>query len=500
MGRLETLLFRLPLLVLASAAGCGGGTGPVDDTGPFAAEGAAAQVGRDASNRFEQLVDQDDADPVGKVIAELQDDPNVLSATHLTSSGVIMIEMTNGVGFGMSIADKGRPEWVPAGSTSPFLTAPIARPWRGSASRPSRGPLMSLEQLREQVDRAGLVCDPANFPQSKKACVVNGFQSEFQQNMTSVNASLTRAGFNPTPFALRNVADLVNLRTELGTCGVLYISSHGTMSQDLATGTRGTHIVTEIEVPSDPAARDQLSTSLTQSWPDGRAAVGMTSHKGKQYFTLSPYYFAAPDYPNTFVYADACNSADASGGATTLKEMVRLKGAGGFVGWEGPISTKVSNPAADQIFDALAPKVGNITGVTVSVNPPAPGPNQSYVVSATIAPAGAGIEVQLSVRGTDGFTRDETKTTNASGQVTFASIPGGASGVTDLVTVSAGGAQDSQAAVNAVGNNPTLQTVYKLKWSPADGSLSQYNSDFVSNFNLACNNANTVKTQSVVKF
>ncbi|HLB54426.1 MAG TPA: hypothetical protein VJK71_04910 [Gemmatimonadales bacterium] len=299
------------------------------------------------------------------------------------------------------------------------------------------------------------------------------------------------------------MADLAKLRDELGSCGVLYISSHGTISNELNVGAAGTHITTEIEVPSDPTARDQLSSSLFSSLGgDGKAAVGMTTHKGKSYFTLSPFFFAKADYPNTFVYADACNSADTNGGtATTLNEIVQAKGAGGFFGWKGPISTKVSNPAADQIFSAMAPKVASNSSVTLSINPPAPGPGQSYVVTATLSPAAAGVEMQLSVRGTDGFTRDQTLTTNAAGQVTFTSIPGGASGVTDKVTVSAGGAQDSNAAGNAINNDPTLSRVYKLPWSPADGSLSQFDKFTRSNdYNLACNNASVVKAEEVVKF
>ncbi len=491
-------------VAIAVLTACGGGTTEVNETTPEGQQRATAIQAQEMSTRWEQLAASSNSDPVGTLVAELQSNPDVLSVERFDLSGSIIVTRKSGSKFSLSVAEKNRTEWAVVTATPvlvPALAPPNPPPRSFTRHAVPRSELAGpVAILKPPGGCVGLACDPTNFPQSKKACIVTGFQSEFNQDLSSINASLTRAGFTLTAFPLKTVPDLVNLRDNLSSCGVLYIGSHGVFGANLA-GTNGSQVVTELELPSDQAAFDALRTSVFGSFTNATAELGMTGHKGKTYFTLGPEFFASATYQNTFVYADACDSDDQANPAANLRKAFRDHGAGGFMGWGGPISTKLSNPAANEIFNALAPSVANITGVTLTITPPAPGPGQSYVVSATISPPAAGVEMALSVRGTDGFTRDETKTTNASGQVTFSSIPGGASAVTDNVTVSAGGAKDSQTALTVLNNNPTLQTAYKLPWSPADGSISKLGIDTRNaDFNLACNNANVVKTQAVVKF
>lgn len=74
---------------------------------------------------------------------------------------------------------------------------------------------------------------------------------------------------------------------------------------------------------------------------------------------------------------------------------------------------------------------------SVSPNPPDPGPGQGVNVKAVVFPERAGELVDFLIVGSDGYSKSETNETDASGCAYFF-IPGGAEGVSDVVTVECG--------------------------------------------------------------
>jgi|GEM_PF-5047385 len=82
-------------------------------------------------------------------------------------------------------------------------------------------------------------------------------------------------------------------------------------------------------------------------------------------------------------------------------------------------------------YDGAA--VGDYSLLVVTT-PADPGPGESVLVTAQVNPADAGVAVTMSVTGTDGYSNSIETTTDASGQAVL-SIPGGAEGVVDTVTV-----------------------------------------------------------------
>ncbi len=76
----------------------------------------------------------------------------------------------------------------------------------------------------------------------------------------------------------------------------------------------------------------------------------------------------------------------------------------------------------------------DISFVTATPYPADPGPGQGVTVTATVIPIVAGCSISFHIIGTDGYSKSENKTTNASGQATFY-IPGGAANVFDKVTI-----------------------------------------------------------------
>ncbi|MBU1050630.1 hypothetical protein KKG90_11480 [Candidatus Bipolaricaulota bacterium] len=73
-----------------------------------------------------------------------------------------------------------------------------------------------------------------------------------------------------------------------------------------------------------------------------------------------------------------------------------------------------------------------IHSLMVWASPASPGPFQSVIVTAQIFPPEAGVLLEISMQGTDGYTTSTTAMTNAMGKV-FLHIPGASSGVVDDV-------------------------------------------------------------------
>lgn len=72
--------------------------------------------------------------------------------------------------------------------------------------------------------------------------------------------------------------------------------------------------------------------------------------------------------------------------------------------------------------------------LSVWASPADPAPGQGVTVHARISPQVSGVSIHFSMSGTDGWTQDETSSTDASGLATFY-IPGGSEGVRDNVII-----------------------------------------------------------------
>ncbi len=473
-------------VVLVLLAGCGGGgTGPGDD--PVAdQQAAAAERAAEASADFEQFVASGTPDPVGALVASLLADPNITTAERFDDGGTVIATTTDGVSFGVLVAEQNRSEWaqVSASAVPRILLSP----------QPAAGPI---------------TCDVANYPQSKKACVLQAPDFALLGG-EEIDTPLERAGFEIVPFSQvsfpTTAQDIVKLHQTMGTCGVLYISAHGGMNTNFESDQPTNHIVTEVEVDDKEQFFDALRV-LGPAFPGKfKQYFGEAAREGKTYLTLSPEFFASVQYPNTLVYINACSSAQPvpfpyqTAGQTPLMDAFRNNGAGAFLGWQKKMPTEIANPAANAFFAALAPKTSGIENVTLAA-PGNVGAGQSYTPSATISPAQQGVSVRLTVRGTDGFRRDETVTTNLGGTATFASIPGGAAGVIDSLTAVAGGADASQTAFNAAQGDPSLQGSWALPWFPGSVNIGALTLNARNaEFNLVCNNQKLTETVAVVKF
>jgi hypothetical protein len=481
---MKTLLKTCLTTILVAA--CGGGVG--SDLDPeTAAEVEAEDRAAEAAVDFQQLVTSGASDPIGALVASLQADPTLTDVQRHDSLGTVIATTTDGVPFAVLVAEMDRPEW------RPVTTQPPASPRLGGANLAG---WFGAGQANAEI-----ACTPANFPQSKKACLLRStLTAAGAVQDQGIDQSLQKAGFDIAPLTFpKKIQDVITLHQTLSTCGVLYIRAHGGAVKNLA-GVFGNHFATEV-TSATPEERELLKTTFGANAKQyfGKQA---SSRTGKTFLTLSPEFFGSVQYPNTLVFTNACGSANGLHGligGSVMKDAFRNHGAGAVMGWNGVVSADLAGKSATEFFAALAPKVV-VDAVNVTISPPNPTAGQAYIPSATISPAQPNVEVSLSVRGTDGFRRTATATTNASGTVIFASIPGGAGGVTDSITVAVGGANDSQTAQNIIKNSPTLQTQYGLPWYAVAVGVQSFAYEGNANFNLVCNNPKVTKTVAVVKF
>lgn len=448
-----------------------------DDQALYEEVSAAADLGRKASGDFEGYVKSGATDPIVALESNLRSNADVADVGLRKANSSLTATLRSKARANVFVAGKERREWAPATSTfATRITGPLL-PAQGSSIR----------------------CTGTTYPRVANACLVSGFTDSFGQRFDAIRTSLEQVGFTIEQFGLKSADDLTTLLGKLSGCGVLYVSTQGALMTAL-DGTLGSHLVTEIEFGPDTLVR--VSNALGRERV--RDLVGLASLQGKTYWTLAPTFFATVAYPNSVVFIDAPSSAAAVApsddpDATSLRNVFRQAGAGAFYGWTTTTNGALSNAAADQLFQALAPKKADIDRVTLSVVPEAPVVGETYVVHATVTPPKEGIELDLSVIGSDGFSRQDRQTTDASGAVTFETIPGAEEGVVDTLTVTAGGANDTQTALLMVQASPSL-VGYGLPWMSTQSNVENLVLDARDHQNLVCASGTAKQDEIVLTF
>ncbi len=92
----------------------------------------------------------------------------------------------------------------------------------------------------------------------------------------------------------------------------------------------------------------------------------------------------------------------------------------------GTIIVVSTNPEGDHTKGNYA--------LSVWASPADPGPGDAVTVFAKINPVDSGVDIHFNIVGTDGYSNENTKSTNSDGLSTFV-IPGGDKGVHDVVTI-----------------------------------------------------------------
>ncbi len=177
---------------------------------------------------------------------------------------------------------------------------------------------------------------------------------------------------------------------------------------------------------------DAYNQQLTALANQGALPVDTTIFPGRPAGTQAlPVIWEAPDDPD--VPINSTNDCSEFGGCSIA--------AGGTVNVEGRVTDGFSKEKRDFGMIAYPDDDGNnFLLASVVPNPPDPAPGQGVTVVATIFPAVAGVTVEFSIVGTDGYSNSSSPLTGDDGTASFY-IPGGGEGVVDVVTVRVGNSE-----------------------------------------------------------
>lgn len=449
-----------------------------------------------AASDFEAIAATGAQDPVSALIAALSGKPGISKVERSSDGVTVIITLENGEVVAVMTDAKNRTEW----QTLPTARQILPDPWTvDSGPRTYNAGDRKAAVNASSIEDDFIICEESSYPQSRKACVVINFQSLFKTNPANITEPLTHAGFEVTLRRLDSFDAVAALWNELSMCGVLYISSHGALSRT-NQGLDANVISTEIE------AGDIFNQTFDMfghfSLAQVRSFFVPVAEGGHVYWGLTPAFFASANYPNSFVFIDACQSDALAVAGGQLRDAFIGNGAGFFLGWASSVSSDLANFAASAVFNGLAPNDIGVTAIELVTDPNKPGAGQSYEPLVQLTPPLPGVEVRLHVIGSDGFRRSEAKMSDGGGFVRFSSIPGGSSGVEDIITVVTGGPQNGASAVDvARRSNPV--GIQKLPWgTPVTSAalLATLGAHAHPSFNLACNNPDTTQSQKIIKF
>jgi hypothetical protein len=135
------------------------------------------------------------------------------------------------------------------------------------------------------------------------------------------------------------------------------------------------------------------------------------------------------DDPNSHTDEEILNSGD------SLVKMMNATTQGGSIvpGTGGGLGVKMLLQAEEALREVRNQEYV----IKIVVIPPDPAPKQSVTVTITVLNSLQGTPVSYSLTGTDNYKQGATLHTNQNGQISFV-VPGGAQGVSDTFTISAG--------------------------------------------------------------
>jgi len=140
-----------------------------------------------------------------------------------------------------------------------------------------------------------------------------------------------------------------------------------------------------------------------------------------------------PEYKNFVALVQKAKAAPSSVTEEQLKQALE--------NFRSAVSNKFGESAGSQVMIRAQEAIEKIKKqqyiIKIIVSPADPAPYENVSVTVTVLNSLAGTLVSRSVVGTDGYTQSGTLSTDTNGQIFF-TIPGGAKGIVDVVTITAG--------------------------------------------------------------
>lgn len=208
-------------------------------------------------------------------------------------------------------------------------------------------PNKSLNQNKAFENTKG----PSSFPTgNKQALILAPFQHKFNSNLEELAGYLKSAGYEVDQ-ALDSEARLDYFRGSfLNDYDVVFISTHGVAYGKTVDGRNTTLLLTGEEI------NDYRTNSLLL-YERCSLSTGSPFLSNKTYYAITvPWLYSTTDtkFTNSWIYADACESAKVDEGLTSFSEAFLKLGAGGYNGFDGKIVGAVSEKIATKMFSEFS--------------------------------------------------------------------------------------------------------------------------------------------------
>lgn len=193
----------------------------------------------------------------------------------------------------------------------------------------------------QTVDQSDIVNLPIPFSPNgtRKALILAPFQSSFNTDLNSIQSDLISAGYMPVDTYLDTEANLNRFRGSfMSDYDIVIIITHG-----LAHTVIIDQSISSTILSTGVKFNDQQLSQLPLS---DRRKIALITVGTETYFAISvPWLEATTDkeFTNSWIFADACESATIDEGPSSLSEAFLKLGAGGYNGFDASIMVSVAN-------------------------------------------------------------------------------------------------------------------------------------------------------------
>jgi hypothetical protein len=185
------------------------------------------------------------------------------------------------------------------------------------------------------------------YPENNKAVILAPFQRYFEKDLDLLAGLLRSAGYSVSVFK-NEQAGLSRFRSDsLAKYGVVIIDTHG-----MAGGSTLDDRVSTLLLTGEPVSLQSLNSISAEEMN----ALGDGVVKGTDYWAISIQWLAKTlhgRFPKSWFFAEACESSRVRSGRTSLVEFLISNGAGGFNGFDGPISIPLAREISWKLTDGL---------------------------------------------------------------------------------------------------------------------------------------------------
>lgn len=312
------------------------------------AKQTASEAESTVEEAVEQALDADSAMDPARVAEEIENSEGVRSAETNADGKFIIVEQEDGIHLSV-----------------PTVQIDDERLFEQTSDAVNSGDL--VEESEAELSRpSGSLQEMDEFPEGSKAVVLAPFErGDAFRDLSAIRERLESAGFDVDYYA-NGQANLDRFRGDfLAQYDLVVINTHGGVGKTIG-GSTSTLLVTgeRVTTQRNQSIKQEGLWSGLDAGEIGVQGVGaplswvtqtLTEDSDIYYAVTAPWMRATTDgeFPNTWIFADACDSAEKDSGPASLSQAFFDLGAGGYSGFDGTINAALANAVAEKLVALL---------------------------------------------------------------------------------------------------------------------------------------------------